>query len=115
MPAFAQWTRSGDLRIPAHHVVGEGTEQEITKVATDDLGPTAIAVIGFGQVDHGLVVEDAHGLAAGVYQRTEAVVETGRPQRFLAGVLMDVEHAALRPGGRRRVEIEYCRIDAVHM
>jgi hypothetical protein len=51
-------------------------------------------------VDDGVLVEDAHGLAAGVDERAELLVETSGAQGGLAGVFVDVEHPALSAGGR---------------
>ncbi len=98
--AAAERTGAGDLGAPADGAFGQGAEQEVAEIAAGDFGAAAVAVVGFLAVDDGVPVEDAHRLAAGMDERAEFVVETGGAECFLAGFLVDVEHAALGPRGR---------------
>jgi hypothetical protein len=67
-------------------------------LAAIDLGPVAVAVVLLRQADRAGRIDDAQGLAADVHQLAELLVQPGVVQRTLAGVLVDVEHAALGAG-----------------
>src|SRR5258708_512162 len=62
-----------------------------------------LAVVG--ETDDRVLVDDAHGFTALVHDGAEVLVKPGRPQRHLAPVFVDIDHAALRTGVRRRVEV----------
>lgn len=83
-----------------HGAVGQRPEQQIAQLAALDLGAASVTVVRLLHADHGVLIEDAHGLAAGVDERAELLVQIGGAQGGLAGLLMDVEHAALPTGGR---------------
>lgn len=113
VPAVTQWPCGRDLVTPADGGLGQRVEQEITQLAAVDLGTASGAVVGLFPVHGGVLVEYAGGLAAGMDQGTEAVVETGGAQGRLAVVFVDVEHAALGPGVPVRLQVEDGGFDAV--
>lgn len=90
---------AGDLGAPADGALGQGAQQEVAQGAPGDLGARAAVAVVL-HPDGGVLVEDAHGLAAGVDDRAELLIEPGGPQCGLAGVLVHVQHAALGTGGR---------------
>jgi len=86
-----------DLRAPADDAVRQAVDQQVAQVPAMHLGAPVALVL---EVQYALPVVDPHHLATGHDAAQELVVQTGRAQRFLSGVLVDVEHAALGTGGR---------------
>jgi hypothetical protein len=82
-------------------------------LAAVHLGTPAGAVIPLIQADVTSRVDDASGLAARMDQRPELVMQPSGPQRGLAGLLVNVEHAALGTGARSWLQVEDGGLDAV--
>ena len=105
----------GDLVAPAHRAGGQRVQQQPTQGAARDLGPATGAVVLLVTQHLAVLVEDARRLAARMDQRHELGVQVRRLQRDLAVVVVDVEHAALRPRVRRGLGFEDRGGDAVHV
>ncbi len=97
--AVAEGAGGGDLAAPADRVVGQGVEQQVAQRAPVHFG-AVVAVAAVRPAEGRVLVHDAGLLAPGEDERAELVVEAGRAQGGLAGLLVHVQHAALVPGGR---------------
>ncbi len=93
--------------------VGQRAEQQIAQLAAVHLRTVTGLVVRRGHVHRAVGAEQTHGLTALVDERAETVVQTGRVQRLLPVLRVDVEHAALRTGRGRRLQFEDRRLDAV--
>ena len=111
MAAVAERGDGGDLGAPADGSGGQRVEEQVAQGGAVDLGPAALGVVGV--VDGGVPVQDAGGLAARLHQAAELLVQPGLAQGALGGVLVQVEHAALRAGVAGGVEVEDGAADAV--
>ena len=98
VPAVAEGLDIGDLASPLDHLVGQGVEQDPTQVSAEHLGTPSRAVVGVVEQHRAVLVEHARRLAALVDDRAELLGETGRFERELPVVLVDVELAALCAG-----------------
>lgn len=88
---------------PAHRAGGQGLEQDAAQLAARHFGTATRAIVPFVEQDRPVLVEHAARFAACMDKGAEDLMQAGRPQRLLARVLMNVEHAALAARLRRSV------------
>jgi hypothetical protein len=100
---------------PAHHVLGEEVQQQVTQIGAVDLWSVERRVVGCVLLEQqGAVrLEKTHVLAFTTGDRVELLDQTGLAQCPLAGV--DVEHAALTARTARRLTFVDDGVDAVHV
>jgi hypothetical protein len=113
VPTVAHGAGAGGPGAPADGARRQGVHEQVAQPAAVDLRPGAVALILLGEQDDAGGIDDAHRLTADVDERAELLVQAGDVQRRLAGVLVDVEHAALGAGVPARFEVEDGRLNAV--
>ncbi len=105
-----------DVTLWPHRIAAsEATDQHGAKLAPVDFRAPGRGVARLVEQDHPLLVHDALGILAGLDEAQESVVQAGHPERWLAGVLVDVEQAALPPCLRRCLRLVDRRRDPVPM
>ncbi|WP_245721056.1 hypothetical protein [Nocardia pseudovaccinii] len=100
---------------PAHHVFGEGIQQQVAQIGAVDLGPRERCVVGRVLLEQqGAVrLQKAHVLPFAAGDRVELVDQACRTQRSLPG--MYVEHAALTARAAREFTFVHDGVDVVHV
>ena len=91
----------GDLAAPPDRAGGQRVQQYLPQLASVDLGPSTVARVQLVDEHRAVLVEDPRRLATCMDDALELLEQPGRLQRPLPVVVMDVEHATLRPSGRR--------------
>jgi len=115
VPALAQGARAGHPVTPPDGPGRERVEQRAAQLAAQHLGAPTRTVVGLLEQDGPAPVEEPHRLTARQDEGAELVHQSRRLQCRLAGVVMDVEHPALRPRGGGGLRLVDRGRDAVDM
>ena len=105
MAARGEGAHAADLVPPPDGAGRERLEQDPAELTALHLGAATRAVVGLFEQDVPVPVEDPHRLAARQDEAAELLGEARRREGRLAGVVVDVEHPALRPRGRGRFRL----------
>ena len=115
MPHAAGCNGVGEFRAPSDGARGKRVQQHAPQRATAHFRPAAGAIVGLVEQHLSGHVEHARGLAARVDEGAKLVEQAGGPERELPAVIVDVQHAALRPRHRRGFGLEHGDGDAVEV